>query len=112
MLKFKDKEITENDYDFTVPTKKADYTFYSVNPISAIQFLKGSNLICMASYGNKNLAGNFYNRFTNIGYFKDIQDFYKSDKKEWIGIEKMYFKSVLDTDEAKMIIESIKSTNH
>ena len=104
---YDDTIITEKEYNKTIDGLNNSYKFLSVLPNLSKKYLKGKNILCMASSTNITASDNFVENFTHIGFYEDVQEFFNID--DWTGTHSMYFKEIEDVDNVETIIEDIKS---
>ena len=107
MIIYNSTIITQEDYNESVKGLTNSYTFISVSSKLAIKYLKGKNILCIASVTNFDSNNNPVVNFTHIGFYQDTEEFFKID--DWFGIHYMYFKEIKDIDNVQIIIEDIKS---
>ena len=107
MILYDNSKVLQEEYKTTIKGLDSSYTFMSVLPKLAQKYLKGKNVICMASVTNFDSNNNPVVNFTHIGFYADTQEFFETD--DWLGINYMYFKEIQDIDNVELIIEDIKS---
>ena len=68
MLIYDDTIITEKEYNKTIDGLNSSYKFLSVLPNLAKKYLKGKNILCMASSTNITISDNFIENFNYFVY--------------------------------------------
>jgi hypothetical protein len=111
MLYWKKTRVDSQTLNQKIKGSKEEYNFYRTSLTVAKEDLSGNNIICLASCYNINSENIYYDNFTHISFHKNLEDFFETDDKDWIGIHSMFFMPIEGHHNANDIIDDIKS-NH